>query len=279
MDTLHTRCQVSYDGYACMQEKKLAELAEEFSMSGKQAHRLIANALPGGFSSIAIKKNLARLGLSDAKQHDNAAGSDDSDDGVSDGDEHESEAGEEEDDFNGDGVDDSAADPLGAPLGGDARAKKKATWKQRKQSKKLFDAIAKRQRAAADGVPEDLLDDEEDLADASMEDEEALQSASDDDVPGATRDSDKRKRELKKLAKQQRKPRAEAPGGKGQKAPPARKRSPKKALAAALEELVVEAQEESGGVYNLPFCLRETNEQRALHIGGVPLCMHDVERQ
>lgn len=249
-----------------MQEKKLAELADEFSMSGKQANKLIANALPGGFSVVAIKKSLARLGLSVARQGGGAAG-DDSDDAASDGDEQNNEAEEDEDEFNGDKVYDGAVDPLEDALGGDAHASKKATPKHRKRSKKLFDAIAKKQRAAAGSVPDDLLDDGEELADdlmdddASTRDREALQSASDDELPGGASGSDQRKKELQKLAKHQHKPRADKLVGKGHKAPPARQnRSPKKALAAALGELVAEAQQESGGVCNLLFGARETHE-------------------
>lgn len=242
-----------------MQDKKLVELVEEFSMSGKQAHKLIANALPGGFSVVAIKKNLARLGLEVSGQGNKAAsGSDDSDDAASDGGDRNNEGEEDADDFNGDAADRSAADPLRDLDGKDARpSKKSATPKQRKRNKKLFDAIAKKQRSTADGVPGDLLDDGDELADdlmvddASIRNRDGVQSASDDDLPGGTNSSDERRKELQKLATQQRKPRPEKVAGKAQKAAPVRKnKSPKQALAAALGELVAEAQLESGGAHS-----------------------------
>lgn len=210
-------------------------------MSGKQAHKLISNALPGGFSVVAIKKNMARLGLRlSGPSNKGAAGSDDSDADASDGGDPNNE--EDGDDFNGD-KDPSPADPFGDLDDGNARPKKTVTAKQRKRSKALFDTLAKKKGSAEDEAPEPVPD-------GGVWDRDGIDSASDDDVPARASDGDQRNKGIQKLAKQQCKPRPEKGGAKAQKAAPVRKnKSPKQVLAMALGELVVEAQMESKGVH------------------------------
>lgn len=48
----------------CMQEEKLSALVDEYGHLGRRSYKRIANAFPGGFSSAAIKRHMARLNLS-----------------------------------------------------------------------------------------------------------------------------------------------------------------------------------------------------------------------
>jgi hypothetical protein len=230
-----------------MQEKKLAELVGEFGMSGKQAHKLIANALPGGFSVIAIKKNMARLGLHILGQSNTHAGSDDSDQDANDECDPERSDATSEDEFNGDQG--RSADALEDDVlyGTGAIPKKKATLK----------SGAKKRHSAAEAIPDSLQDElEDDMFDSGtgdMRGRDVLQSGS-DELPAGVSDTRKRKKELKKLHKLQRKPGSEARKGKhkAQKEASAPvKGSKKPTLAAALRDLVAEVVTACGGVCTL----------------------------
>lgn len=214
-----------------LQETKLRELVEEFSSEGKKAYTLIANALPGGFSVIAIKKNMSRLGLRvSTKENDTPAGSDES-----------------EDDYDRDNIP-SIADALGH-LDDPSMPRKKVSKKQRKRSKALFDAISSKQRHAMGAGSGHELEDGEDDADDLMDLDEgvARQDAllsSDDDAPRGQTSKDQ-----KIKSKKQFKPRAEKNPVKAPKANVRRESKPKQTLPEALAAVVEELKISGEGVH------------------------------